>query len=503
MACNWVWCESLTSWVAAIGPTPLGYTYPAFGSSTPDLGSFTVPSLGTDGEVDIFSASANFNPCNYPSGVTDHASYSALVGQYETGPRFWGSPTPGIHPAGAWLFVIASGPNYDASDPKPTWDPVSALDGVLVSCPPVRRPKPSLNGRLGCGTNSAFITSKGGAPRKGSLTGGTSITYDRRLDDISLAEVVVHIGGSDEENCCELLADIEPWCDELHIERNGVEVWVGPVTEVIYSFKQVVVRARDILFWLQVRILQSTIDTTLLGTGPEDLTTTAMRIINDAYAGNDPANVLAYVHQTPSGTIGSRLYNAFGDTDLNYFTSLSATGVNFTAIGRTIIIGGKQLQLNSIATLTDLMILSDVSVNKTGLLQGNRIYEHFTGDAGAPAVSEVPFQCYGRIEQVRTDDLPDHDSAQQTADAYAAAVGTAPRILEVASGGDAALSPETPWDFMSMIPGVQVTVFLTRLCVAIEDRYQLTFVQVQQSGDHLTEVVTIRLGTVNPITGKL
>jgi hypothetical protein len=228
-----------------------------------------------------------------------------------------------------------------------------------------------------------------------------------------------------------------------------------------------------------------------------------MRIINDIYAGNDPANILPYVQATPTGTISSRLYNAFGDTDLNYFTSLSATGMNFTAIGRTIIIGGRQLPLNSIATLTDLMILSDVSVNKTGLLQGNRIYEHFTGDAGAPAVSEVPFQCYGRIEQVRTDDLPDEPSAQQTADAYAAAVGTAPRILEVASGGDATLSPETPWDFQEMIPGVQVTVFLTRLCIPIEDRYQLTFVQVSQSGDHLTETVSIRLGTVNPITGKL
>lgn len=369
--------------------------------------------------------------------------------------------------------------------------------------PSIRLPRPSLNGRLGCGTSSAFITSKGGSPRKGSLTGATSITYDRRLDDISLAEVIVNVAGNDEESCCELLADIEPWCDELHIERNGIEVWVGPITEVIYNFKTVTVRARDVLFWLQVRILQSTIDTTLLGTGPEDLTTTAMRIINDAYAGNDPANILTYVQATPTGTIGSRLYTAFADTDLNFFTSLSATGVNFTAIGRTIIIGGKQLPLNAIATLTDLMILSDVSVNKTGLLQGNRIYEHFTGDAGLPAVSEVPFQCYGRIEQVRTDDLPDEPSAQQTADAYAAAVGTAPRILEVTSGGDAALSPETPWDFQEMIPGVKVTVFLTRLCVPIEDQFQLTFVQVQQSGDSLTEKVSIRLGTINPITGKL
>src|SRR5438105_481314 len=367
----------------------------------------------------------------------------------------------------------------------------------------IRKPRPSLNGRLTCGVNSAFITSKGGSPRKGSLFGVQSLTYDRRLDDISLAEVVINIQGNDQDNCCELLADIEPWCDELHIERNGEEVWVGPITEVIYSFKTVTVRARDLLFWLQVRVLQSTIDTTAAGTGNEDITTTALRIINDAFAGNDPPNVLSYVQSTLTGTVSARFYTAFGDTDLNYFTSLAATGLNFTAINRTIIIGGRQLPLNSIATLTDQMILSDVTVNKTGLLQGNRIYEHFTGDAGVPAVSEVPFQCYGRIEQVRTDDLPDSMSAQQTADAYALAVGTAPRILEVSSGGDATLSPETPWDFAEMIPGVKVTVFLTRLCVPIEDRYQLTFVQVQQSSDKPTETVSIRLGTVNPISGKL
>jgi hypothetical protein len=369
---------------------------------------------------------------------------------------------------------------------------------------PIRRPKPSLNGRLGCGINEAFITSKGGAPRIGSLIGASSITWDRRLDDISLAEVVINKSGNDQDSCCEFLAEIEPWCHELHVVRNGDEVWAGPITEVIETFNKITIRARDILFWLQVRVLQSTIDTTALGTGNEDITTTAMRIINDGFAGNDPPNVLPYVQATLTGTVSARFYAAFGDTDLNYFTSLAATGLNFTAINRTIIITGRHTPRNTIATLTDLMILSDISVNKTGLLQGNRIYEHFTGDGGAPAVSEVDFQCYGRIEQVRTDDLPDEASAQETADMYAAAVGTAPRILEVSSG-DATLSPETPWDIMEMIPGVKVTVFLTRLCTPIEDQYQLTSVQVKQeaSESEVKESVSIRLGTINPITGKL
>jgi len=356
---------------------------------------------------------------------------------------------------------------------------------------------PSTTGRLGCGLSEAFITWRCGSPRLCHLTGATSINWDRRLDDISEAEVVVSLAGSREDTCCECLGEAEPWCHELHIVRDGEIVWLGPIYEVLYGFEQVTIRARDLMSWTTVRIADDDIDFTT----PADIVTIAEAVLTEAFNEDDPC-ILEFISSTPAGGDPTGYFSeAFSATAFDQIEQLSNIKLNYTTIGRTIILGGEDLPLAPVATLTDDMILSDVTLTKAGLLQGNRWFVHYEGDGGIPGVGQVDPQCYGLIERLRQNDdgIQDATTANEVAQAYAEALGTAPRLLELQEG--ARLSPETPWTIDKMIPGARVDVALARLCVSASQSFRLESVQIKQ--DVEGEAVSLSLSPVNLSSGGL
>src|SRR2546426_168480 len=92
-------------------------------------------------------------------------------------------------------------------------------------------------GPLGCVNNySVFVTDKCGSPKICELTDlATSIKWQRALDNISEAKIVISKPGGtslDSADCCQCIADIEPWCHEIQIFRDNDFVWCGPVYEV-------------------------------------------------------------------------------------------------------------------------------------------------------------------------------------------------------------------------------------------------------------------------------
>lgn len=108
---------------------------------------------------------------------------------------------------------------------------------------------------LGCSTHTAFIQGKCNRARLCELTDASEITYNRKLDDISTATVVIPITGNDDSACCECLGDVEPWCHQLTIVREGDGVvWTGPIQKVNYGRNEVVIEASDKLAWLLYRV---------------------------------------------------------------------------------------------------------------------------------------------------------------------------------------------------------------------------------------------------------
>lgn len=111
-------------------------------------------------------------------------------------------------------------------------------------------------GRLGCGVPSVFITARCSSNMtcQINLSDITKLTWTRKMDEVSEAEVEIGLTGDATQTCCQCLAIVEPFCHELHIWRDGDEVWVGPIEGIRYERDRVTIKARDSLAWLDVRI---------------------------------------------------------------------------------------------------------------------------------------------------------------------------------------------------------------------------------------------------------
>jgi hypothetical protein len=355
-------------------------------------------------------------------------------------------------------------------------------------------------GRLGCGTGGAFITGQCGFPTVCVLSGIKNLHWTRALDDVSEAEIIIGLGGDENSPCCECMRDIEPWCHELHITRNGIEEWCGPITQVIYSFNQIRITAVDMAGWLDVKIPALDTDYTAVDT---DLTTIAFgnsdSILNVALSETNEC-ILDDVQAYPNSIAGKRKFIAFGATSLEYLNDLSQSGLNYTTLGRSIILSGEIDQLVPLAILRDEHILGEIEVLKDGLQAGNRWYVHYAENEGIPAVystSDPDTYCYGRVERMRTEDtLQTAVDAQVVGGLYAEASKIAPRMIEVPEGSK--LSPETPWTLQQMVCGTRVDVQLSKLCFPVEQSFILNRVEVDEDSES-GEEIKISLTPINAV----
>lgn len=375
------------------------------------------------------------------------------------------------------------------------------FSGVTVR-PTIGSKSPMLDdtkNRLGCGSAGAFITGKCGYPTVCVLDNISDVEWDRRLDDVSQATIKIGLSGGTDGACCECLNEIEPWCHELHITRNGVEQWCGPVTKVTYTFNEVIIEAIDMIGWLGVKIPAA--DSTFAVA--TNLTTiaygTANSIFNVAMI-EEPSCYLdaASFSAFPNAITGIRTYKAYGATSLEYLNDLAHSGLNYTTLGRLIVLSGEITQLTPLIVLRDEHILGDVEIVKDGQLAGNRYYVHYKNDLGVPAVYTHPTSyCYGKIEKMLTaDSITTVANAQAMATSYANATFVAPRTVEIPAGSR--LHPDTPWTISEMVCGARVDVQISGLCFKIEQSFTLNAMKLTETASE-GEQVLITLVPINSV----
>lgn len=330
------------------------------------------------------------------------------------------------------------------------------------------------SGRLGCGTYDVFITQRCGGGISCVLEDIVDLHYDRRLDAISEAQVQVNLGGETSYTCCQCLAEVEPWCHELHIWRDGDEAWVGPITKITYSYSKVIIEAKDSLGWLEVRIPPIDIDFSAVMTDPVDI---GELIVQTAFAEDTVTCEVDALYTQPSTYTTLFFAEAFSATAFEILESVGEIGLDFTTLGRTIVLVGDEAPFTPLVLLNDEHIKGEVEITKNGLLQENRAYVHFDGDLGVPASGETTFYCYGPIERLHDGEgLIDGVSAGQAADIYVASAGITPRVMEVPPGSK--LTPDTPWTFDKMVPGCRVDVAILKTCFQLTQSFRLLEVQV-------------------------
>lgn len=466
-------------------------------------------------------------------------------------------------------------------------------------------------GRLGClDSIEAIVTDQCGSPRLCLLTNLASVEFNRILDEVSECRVTLAVstGVSSTRPCCECIGDIEPWCHELHIIRNGEEVWVGPITRIVYGYEQTVIEARDMVAWTQVRVpinildntrANTTIDvgsngvdvSTFTGAGTlfvgdasnlassgsvsvtigtatvvlsysgksgntltgvnsngstgvlttgnavsgtsngDEITDLAVDVLEVAFNEHDPC-VFDYIVQTDldfrptlfSETLISTEngFTASEGTVFDWLEILADNGLDYTTLGRSIILSIQDVNQAILGTLTDEHILGEIEVAKDGYAMVTRAYVRFEQDtdgticaAQNPSIPFVPCPalsesedlrseagdktsvCYGPIERLFDDASAfNYNTAKQTADAYIRDASIAPRTVDFPSG--TRLSPDTPWEFNDMIPGQKVLVTFNKLCLDVHQEFKILEIRytLSEGGD---EEISLALGAINQL----
>jgi hypothetical protein len=99
----------------------------------------------------------------------------------------------------------------------------------------------------GCARHSAKVYARGGVTHLLDLTPLVNVRWNRKRDDISDAAITVGV-----QDCCDELGDLETTIMELHVFRDGVPCWEGPITRLEYRHDNVQIFAEDIL-WVMKR----------------------------------------------------------------------------------------------------------------------------------------------------------------------------------------------------------------------------------------------------------
>lgn len=347
-------------------------------------------------------------------------------------------------------------------------------------------------GPLGCAQDYTIsITGRGGAPTLGQVEPET-LVWGRVLDDTSTAEVVVPMGG--DVACCNLLGRTRSWCHELVVHRDGQRVWEGPTTRIEYGRDSTLIRAKDVTVWLAKRKIRSLINYTATGLGAADLSTIAEAVIRNALAIDDPG-ILPYLLVLASGVTGERQYqpnSAYAGDELR---ELARTGIDYTALGRRLIIG-PETALARLPTLTDGDFIGDLVVIEDGDAAATSATVVGKGVV-ATAGGEGP--C-GLLEAlVREEQILDQASAQAEANAIVAAGSPTPVYVDVPDG--ARLAPEAPVGINDLIPGVVAPVAVAEVCrpVTTDLRLQRLSVRFDADGEQVA-VTLVPTGIDTPTT---
>lgn len=359
---------------------------------------------------------------------------------------------------------------------------------VCVPVPPVTaRPFPT-GVRLGCGDYRVFIQTVGGTEILAELV-WQNLTFSRRLDEMS--DATVDLAAEQDAECLAHLRNINPFYHELSIYRDGTEIWVGPITEPSYTYEGARIAARDLFQWFERRLLP--VDRTFSGT---DLTVIAQTYADDALD-QDPSPNITIVASL-SGIPGYRsVLAALKRRAADEIRELARTGLDFTAIGRTIHFGGEEIGTPELPQLTE-DVLEIAEARLAGLSMANDIYVLGSsgGGVGSPTVGHDGGFATPLIQQTYSEpSIQDVSSADRAATTRLDLLRDPPfyitgRLLE-----------DAPIAFSHLIPGARVHVGqqVGFRRISVDMRLLTVDVSVEARDDGVTDDIRISLeprGTV-------
>jgi hypothetical protein len=427
-------------------PAPVN-TVPPVVTGSPLVGSALTTDTGVWLHMGGTSASFTYQWQWSANGVTDWTNV-VVNGNFSF---YWPTATD----VGRYLRVVVTATNSGGSSSATSLvlGPVSTQGTVMVT------------ETLGCGVYEAVVLTRGGGGLVAILP-WTDISWSRVLDDTSQATVSGATG--QDERCCAAIAAIRPWRHEIGILRNNELIWVGPIVQVQTPPGQFQIDARDLSAWWDHRLIHQTQDFV-----QTDLATIFQALFDDAMDPDPSPGIL--LATTFSGVKGSkRVLQNQHQLAGPVLRDLTNTGIDWTAVGRTILAGGLVVPTSPIGTFVD----SHFTVPPTPIFSGEQQSNAPTvrgaggGTSGdrvfATSTNFPAVAADGLLESVESvSSITDFNSAQQAADTQLAL------RKAVAQVENCQLAPDAPYPLSLLVPGALCHIDLTESCIPVFGSFRL------------------------------
>lgn len=342
--------------------------------------------------------------------------------------------------------------------------------------------------QLGAGQDTKVLLVTRGARQVIAELNPVSGSFTRDLDTTSNLQIEGVTSGLLGESCCDGWEEVYPWATEIIVYRDGRDAWSGPVTNVEFGYGTVSVTASDLTAWWDRRTIP---DLTFTGQDLADI----FVALHDAAMLTDPIDNFS-VSASPTGVRGDRAYKR---SDYEYvgdaIDELSKTGVDWTAYGRTILVGGDEVPAQPFVTLTDEFWTAPPQVVARGNEQATRVIVKGTNVQGLASSSREFREFYGLLVRVFDEsDIKDSVSAQRAAETRLALLEDQ---LYVETPQNASLKPTAPVTLEQLIPGIRVRVDTQASCRRVVSDFRLKEVKVELSGQ--VSISLQPLGTVGSL----
>ena len=278
--------------------------------------------------------------------------------------------------------------------------------------------------------------------------------------------------------CCELLADLRTILHEVHIVRNGVPVWEGPITRIEYDFDEVRIYAEDVLWQAKRRVIEQGYDMAYPNIG-NVISRMDWLLRDQCFARDgDPWNVVPHLHPVygPDDPSSSRAVFAWQMYVWEDFDKYAEDmGADYTVVNRDIYYFDTQLAWKILPPLDQTYLSQFPRIVEYGNQAGTRgVVTNGKGFAGVwagPPPWSDPDQ-YGTIDwlisntsdgQLNRDPTPE-DIASWADTARRNTQGRYPPPVSVVIPANTTLLPGGPWLMEDLIPGAWFEVTVDRLC---------------------------------------
>lgn len=369
---------------------------------------------------------------------------------------------------------------------------------------------------LGCGTHTVQIYRRGGTKHVGTIAGVSSVEWNRMRDDISAAEIEVSDWDID---CGNLLATLEPWAYEVVLFRDngyGVErVWEGPISLLTYRNDRVVIQAKDVMNYSYRRIIkQAFVDSGDSPTAGATVVDRARRVLQNIFAPDDP-NILGYLtlvtHEDDAKQYRSLPpYSRTGYEEVDDMASNA--GLDYTAVGRRIILWGTKHRIGTLPEFTDANLGNAPIVSVYGM-SGANVYAVSDGNGIYGEADRLDEDgkdnFYGLVEMLSSTWAS--DTAQESGTYTEAGLAEVresfarsaehslddryPMPVVVRVPDNTRVNPDTVISIQHLVPGVIIPLRSTGTLRTVVDSQKLDSVKVvEKDGD---EVITITMSPFN------